>query len=459
MENNKTGNEFEETKQKNDNELVLNSIKKDNSELNTMTYDWKELSNSRNLKPKRKGLKILISLLAFILIICGSAFAYLKFFKPDSQKIYSVILKECSKNITKEIDNTANRTTHSYTQNGNITINTNIDDYKLYNGISLDYSLGIDLNSKIFNTDISYKEKEKDILDMTVYIQDKNVYLKSDQIYNKLLFLEALPEDYDFINISQEDIKDIKYLFEQSSKYLQQSLEKAEYKTEKGTVLIKGKKNIVQKNIMIINKNNINDIKNEILNSIKNDSRIINTIVKLYDISQEDLMKTIEESVNEDASLNFESLVIELDTQYITNKILGLKAVENNETLINAVSTGKKTYDVTIDKSFKGKLTVNNQNNISFETVYEGYNFYIEIITTDNQDNYQLTTKIKDKKGKEANIIFKNNITDKKVEKVSMKDATDISKLSSNEQETIAANYNKLSSSSEFLKTIFANQE
>lgn len=450
----------------NDNELIKDETSKvkkmidDNAKqklFNTMTSDWSELSKKGNLNHRRKGLKVLISILILILIVVAAAFVYLKFFKLDSEKMYNYLFKEYSSKIIKEIKKDTDKMIGSHTENGNITINTDMQEYKMLNGSSLDYSLELDTNSSIMNTKLTYKEKDKNIVEADIYVQDGKLYLKSNQIYNKLLYIPDTDEISLKNNISKEDIENTQYLVEQSSLYLQKALTKAKYKTENGSLIIRGKKVRIQKNIMIIDKSNINTIKNEMVNSIKNDSRFLSIIKNIYKIEDSKISTYLEELINKDISSETEKVIVEIDTKFITNKILGFKVLENNETIVNTISTGNKTYAITIEKDFKGEITINNSNNISLETKYKGYNIFIEIVTTDNKDAYQIVLRLTDKNGKHLNVSIKNNTIDKEVKKVSVENAVDTSKLSENTEEIIESNLTKLIYSSELLKTFAQN--
>ncbi len=443
----------EETSSSENNE---NNIQNENSAsqklmTNTMTSDWRELSKNSNFKPKKRGLKILITIVVVLLALVGAGFAYLKFLKPDAQKVYGQMLQKYSSEIVKVLD--ANTNAGSFVQEGNVSIKTDMDDYSILNGISLDYSMGLDSNSKIMNANIIYKEQDKSILNADVYMQDNKIYLKSDQIYNGLLYIDEAEDDDLNMYMSPEDVKKVDDLLEKGTKHLQKALAKATYKTERDTLSINDRKTFVQKNIMIIDKTNVNNIKNELLTSIKNDNEFLNTLKNISNEDINEIKAEIDEMIRTDASKEMEPIEMEIDTSLLTNKVLAIKLMENNESVLNAVSSGNNKYDISFAKDLKGTLTVNNSNNVNFETKIEDYKLFMEMVTTDNKDSYNLSIKVTDPNNKYIDISMKSNTTNKNIEKVSVDKAVDMSKLSAAEQEKISANLENVFKSS----TIFGS--
>lgn len=440
------------------------SNNQDKTMSNTMTADWRNLSKSSNLKPKHRGLKIFIIVLIILAILAGGLFAYIKFLKPDSAKVYDDLVKSYSSSISKTLKANTNDG-KSYAQDGSFMINTNIEEYKLYDGIALNYSLGVDTDSKLTNINLEYLENDKKILDANLYIKDEKLYLKSDQIYDKLLFIQDVSsEDSSDANIfdnsfSLEEVQDIQYLFDQGSLYLRKALKKATYKTEYDKLTINNKKHIVQKNTMIINKSNINDIKNSFVNSIKGDEKFLAVLKKEYKVEDKELMDSLDALLKEDSSQDFEEINVETCTMIITNKVLSFNLVEGNETLVNLIASSKKTYDVQLGDELKGKLTVNNKNDLTFETKYEGYTIEVELITTKARDSFHIIAKMTDQKGKSVSVSYKNSKSSKKVEKISVENAVDVSKMSQSEAAKIGENSTKVFSSSELLKTFMSDLE
>lgn len=453
MENNELNNELNsETEEVLDTgETSSSQSNEDNSVsqrlmTNTLTSDWRELSKNSNFKPKRRGLKIFITIVVILLALVGAGFAYLKFLKPDAQKVYGQMLQKYSSEIIKVLENNTNA--GSFVQEGNISIKTDMNDYSILNGISLDYSMGLDSNSKIMNANIVYKEQDKNILNAGVYMQDNKIYLKSNQIYNGLLYIDEAEDDELNMYVSPEDVKKVDVLLEKGTKHLQKALTKATYKTEIDTLRINGKKTVIQKNIMIIDKTNINNIKNELLASFKNDNEFLNTLKSISNEDINEINAEIDEMTRADASEEMKPIKIEIDTSLLTNKVLTIKLMENNESVLSAISSSKNKYDVSLGTDLKGTLTVNNSNSVSFETKIKNYKLFIEMVTTDNKDSYNLAIKVTDPNNKYIDISMKSNTTNKNIEMVSVNKAIDMSKLSETEQEKISANWEKVFKSS-----------
>lgn len=446
-----------------DDEEVLDTNEPSSSNnpmLNTMTADWRELSKSKNLKTKHRGLKIFLTIFIILFIFVGAIFAYFEFLKPDSQKLYDCLIKNYSSSVSKALNNTAGKNNSVYAQEGSIVFNTNIDEYKMLDGVSLTYLLGVDTNSKMMDLSLGYKENNKKVLDADLYFQNDKVYIKSDQIYDKLLFVQNDTDENDWsTTFSADAFQDIQYLFDKSSLYLRKALSNATYKTEFDKLVIKDKKRFVQKNTMIINSSNINDIKNSFINNIKNDNKFLEVLKKEYDYKDDELIKLLEEELKNDASKDFKTINIETYTMFITNKILSFNLTEGNDTLIKLISNGKKSYNVEFENELKGTLTVNSSNDISFETNYENYKVFFELITTKSKDSYQIISKITDSNGKTMNISFKSGMSSKTFKSISVEKAVDVANMNQNELAKLEENLTKVFNNSDLLKTFMSNYD
>ena len=432
-----------------------------NDTVTEMTADWQKLGNSKNLKSSNRKLKILIILLLFLITLIVGPFAYFKFIKPDAKEVYNLILKEYKASINEVMNESIKNANNSYTQSGNIILDSDMNEYNMFNEISLDYSLGLDINSKSIISNIVYKEKDKDILKGDFYIKNNKLYLKSDQIYNKTLYLSDLKDVFNFEDlISIQDTKNMKYLFDKVNLSLQKALDKAKYETKYEKVAVNDKNTIVQKNIMIIDQSNANDIKNEFLNNIKSDSKLMDILAKISS-ENSNLKSEIEDYIKTDITSKVESINIEIDTQIITNKVTSIKVTENNQSVIAAELKSKNSYKITAyedDKSsFEGTLTLNNENDISFETKIDDYTYNISLITSDSADSALITCKITDKKGKYFNISLKDSIDyNNKINKISVDDAIDASTMNNNESTKLQENLSKVFESSKLLSALMS---
>ena len=454
MENENEKEEILDVQEKDSSDKVIEEIKamEQSKMANTMTSDWKELSKSGNLKSSKKGLKVLIAVIILLLLVAGGVFAYFKFLKPDAEMVFTKLIKGYTSEITKVVDNSLDKNSSSYVRTGNFTFNTDMTDYKIFNGISLDYTLGMDFNSKVMSADFTYKEQDKNILAGNLYLKDKKIYLKSDQVYDKLLYLAETDEDFFADAFSKQDIEDMKYIFKQGSIYLQNSLKKATYKTEAGSLIINGKDTKIQKNIMVIDKSNANTIGDTLLASMKNDSMFMDALKRLSD--DDNSSSKLEETIKVDSSDNFEPIAIEIDTKGITNQVVGLKLTEGASTLLNMVASSNKTYDFTLGQELKGTLTVNNSNDIAIDTKVEGYNVNVGLITTKSLDSYNLTVKVTDPSGKYVNASIKNNATNKTIPVLSIDKAVNVETMDNSEQEKLQTNLLKVFNSSKVLSTL-----
>ena len=341
---------LKETKIENNNNTEV--LDESSKEVTTVTADWKDVakvSNLRHSKKMKKGPKIVLIILIIVAVLCGAAFGYYKFLKPDSQDVYGSIIKTYSNEVSKIMSDNIKKASKPYIESGSVSVETDMTTYKMLDKILLDYSIGIDPEAKTIVSDFSYKEDNKDILSGNIYVKDNKFYLESKQIYDKPLYISDASENVGLSEFtSKEDAKNMKYLTDKTSAYFKKAMLKAKYETKYGKVTANDKKVLVQKNYMTVDKTNINSIKNDILNSIKKDSEYIKILSDLTKTQTSEINKEIDEYLAEDLAADMSSLNIEIDTKLITNEIINIKIKTDNELTAKVNFVSKGVYEVSL---------------------------------------------------------------------------------------------------------------
>ena len=448
------------------NEIDTNNEQNDVQEVEQITKDWVELNQKKNLRGSHKGnkgVKLLITLLVILLLLAGGGFTYFKFFKPDAQDIYVNLVKKYGNKTSKRINDRLKRSNDSYLHEGNISIDSDMDDYKMLSQLALEYSIGAEPKLNTLSSAINYKEKNKDILKGNIYIKDDKIYIKSDQISSKLLYVNNKSKNNSVNSlVSEKDTEDIKYLTDKINEYLQKALSKAEYKTEYGRINTGNKKVLVQKNIMSIDTTNANDIKDEFLINLRSDEKCIKTIAKYYGQDSKDIVTEINKRISEKSKTK--PLMIELDTGIINNKLASFKITEDSKERMSVINTAHNLYKIIFyDKgteSITGTVKINHENNIAIETKYKDYKYYLKLVTNSDQTNIKYDVKVTDKNDKYLTISGKNNTNyNNKIVLPKLDGATDIEKLSDSEMQEIEKNTQKIYESSDFLTSITSEKE
>lgn len=448
------------------NEIDTNNEQNDVQEVEQITKDWVELNQKKNLRGSHKGnkgVKLLITLLVILLLLAGGGFTYFKFFKPDAQDIYVNLVKKYGNKTSKRINDRLKRSNDSYLHEGNISIDSDMDDYKILSQLALEYSIGAEPKLNTLSSAINYKEKNKDILKGNIYIKDDKIYIKSDQISSKLLYINNKSKNNSINSlVSEKDTEDIKYLTDKINEYLQKALSKAEYKTEYGRINTGNKKVLVQKNIMSIDTTNANDIKDEFLINLRSDEKCIKTIAKYYGQDSKDIVTEINKRISEKSKTK--PLMIELDTGIINNKLASFKITEDSKERMSVINTAHNLYKIIFyDKgteSITGTVKINHENNIAIETKYKDYKYYLKLVTNSDQTNIKYDVKVTDKNDKYLTISGKNNTNyNNKIVLPKLDGATDIEKLSDSEMQEIEKNTQKIYESSDFLTSITSKEE
>ncbi len=449
----------------NENNKISNEIETDYEQDNTqeveqITKDWIELNQKQNLRNGRKGNKIvrlLITLIVVLILLVGGGFTYFKFFKPDAQEIYSGLIKKYGHKTSKYVINNLKKVNESYLHEGNITIDSDMDDYKMLNQITLDYTIGGEPKLNTFASTFDYKEKNKDIFKGNIYIKDNKLYIKSTQIYDKVLYYNDVKKNASFNNLATtKDIDETKYLIDKITEYIRKALENANYKTEYKKITLKGKPTLVQQNIMTIEPTSANEIKNEFFVNLKADSKCIKTLADYSGQTQKDLITKINENISQNISKDALKLEIELNTGIINNKLASLIIKEDGQKIITITNSASNTYKITLSEKNKEIITsilkINHENNIELETNYEKYKYYLKLVTNSDQTNIKYDIKVTDTNDKYITISGKNNTNyNNKIGIPTLTEATDIEKIPNSELSKIQENIDKVYKSSELL--------
>lgn len=431
-----------------------------------MNNDFNQYMENNSTKEKSWNKRSLIILIITIIVLLGVIFAtYFRYFHGKSINTYSKVFNEIGEVFKQNIVDELSSSSKPYSSDGTINVTSNMDQFNSYNNISISYNIGVDLKSNLISSKISYKEDNNELLNGTFLFENNKLYIKSDKIYNKTLYLGDSSEIVGSENFLDFDSDDVTYLFNKYYSSFEKSLTKAKYLDEVKKVKINGKKKLLKNNIMIIDKSNYNDIKNLFFKEIKNDKKSIKILAEILNEDEKSILDEIKEYEKSDSVKNIKPIKFEIYNTLIISKPVLIKMYVDNELLFNAESKGKNSYNLTVynnnKKVLEGILTVDvrsNSNKISFETKYYDYTFNISFEKKSKNDltNSNVILTVKDKSNKYYKInILNNRKSIKQIEKMSTIGAVDYYKLSNEEQYNIGENFTNALSKSKLFGPMF----
>ena len=265
---------------------------------------------------KNKGLKIILKIFIIFVIIGGIIFGgYIllqktllnpeRYLTGIKEYLSFEIFKDTNLEILKNKDSKFN---------GNISFKIDNKNMDFLNNFNIDYNMVYSLNKEEIQCNYKFKENNKELLDTDIYLIKDSLYLDSNDLYNKVLFLNKL--DFNIFSEINKLNNNSKDSFDGLNNYINNLIDALkEMKMESEIVSFYKVKYTYE-----INDSNRDKIQNKYDDLIKNDK----TIQMLID----------ENIIDEDIfNVKFNNIKVEIVKSIGTNKIYNIDIIEDNENI------------------------------------------------------------------------------------------------------------------------------
>lgn len=363
---------------------------------------------------KKKSFPIGIIFVLLILILIGGC-AYYYFVIDSPKNIFLTGLNKVSNNIELD-DTTYEKTNIDFSLDLNLI--TNKKDYieltNIINEMSITGNFGIDFTKKEETINIKALYEEKDLFGVTGYITKDTMYMKLDNIFDKVLKDELTEEDIKDLNETfnnyEEEDKSTKIVIESLIEHFTKTLKEANYTKE----YVELDDTYVKKITLLIDKEFIKNFCNKLLN----DQEFIENYSKLEGITESELKEKINIEIN---NLENETCEISLYLSIFENEFIKLELIFNEE-----------------------RITITKENKELAYKYYESsiikYQGYVSIEKNDN--NYQISFSLEDIE-EEMTIEVNLNATceyNKELEILDTTNAIDIDSLTEDDYNKVIEN-------------------
>lgn len=264
-------------------------------------------SNINNDSPKnKKWIPILVGIILILILIAGFIF-----YKTISSKnIFKVIIDNSFNYLENSfVEYESAKGTFSLKVSGNSKDTSTNKAFELINKIDLSGSYGIDYENKIINLDIKSNYDSQELVNANIYMESGNSYIYLEDIYDK--YIKVPINDYDSLFTNMDKKEDYKIVLNSVHNAINNSL-KDEYFT-KEKVTIDGKK--VNKNTLKLNKNTYTTIKKDIVNSLLNDNKFLDSYSKISAKDVNEIKENLNDALVEDN--DFEEMDLSIYTKGI----------------------------------------------------------------------------------------------------------------------------------------------
>ena len=261
-----------------------------------MTKEKKEIDERIELDDPKKKSRFGLYFFLFIFLCLAGLLAYKYItYNPIMSLIDSI-----------STDSIKNKTDGPVKLTGNFVVESNSKEYNMFNKYSIDFADTYDSNNKRELLNINVNEADASLIDFVFYKENKNFYIESSKLYDGIIKIDnrRIVETMDFSDLDTgEKITSIDFfnfdITEEEEEYLlklfKKSLKNA-FKDEKFTksnkdLDINGKKVKVSGYTYMINKDNIQRLFNNFVNTYE-DEELIN-ILKKNGVTREEYLKIL----------------------------------------------------------------------------------------------------------------------------------------------------------------------
>lgn len=336
-------------------ENVENSIQQNND---TMSYEFVEKKH----KDKKLIILILVVLLIALVIFgiklyLGDSKVLLKGALNRGYTSISELLDEIEKN---ELDYNSNE---SMVMNGNLKLNTNLEELAQYTDYTYDFNIGMDLKAEQMEVGLSMNKDNQTVINGLAHVIKNIAYLKSDKIYPQMLYMDMGSNMFE--EMKEETTQTINYddvdkLVNKFTMYLDNAFNRDAFTKEEATIKVNGNDVVVTKHNYEFNEENSYDFMSSILTSIKEDEEFIELLAKVTSVDIEEIKEMLnEETIEKEDFEGMEKFNFCLYTKGFFPTVVGLELYDS-ETSMLATKDGEREELVIKSSDFNMNLVTEN---------------------------------------------------------------------------------------------------
>jgi len=280
-------------------------------------------------KKGSKFVPILLIVLLFGVIIGG----YYYVNRPEV--VFNLLLNEVYESASNEIKN--------YNQvKTKVDFNINVDmgeEYKditnLINDFKISSSVNMDLENNSFVLGLSADYKNKSLLGLEMYYENNKAYIDLKDLFNKLIEVDVEMEETTELDITESDIN---IIVETIFNAVKDAIHVAEYSTSKEE--LDGVN--VNKNKLIINNQNKDEIVSVFIDYLLDSNEFIESLSKIGGITNEEVINTLTEMKNVEKLE--QDIYFSVYTKKLTNDFIKFEIGTKEKVVISYTKVNDKEY-------------------------------------------------------------------------------------------------------------------
>lgn len=316
---------------------------------------------------EKKSNKYLIIGLSFISIVLAIIIGFIFYFQifTNSKGVFNDAIDKIFDFALKPVNDNSATTSGSISFDADITTPSNSELINIINKLDLSLDFDIDYINEIVKANGKLQYDNSDIKG-SLYAYDNNIYLYSNELYDKYI---RYPFEYKKLLTSNgEYISDYTDIVKEFKKALVLSLKDDYFTNYKTTVNIKQQEINVDCHELIVNKDNVKDIKKNIYTYLYNSSKFIKSVSSLSKQDEEKIKENINSTLDSIAKEEINdgiNLVIDIYTKGFMKSFVGVNINYNNDN-INVLKEKDNIYVLSLNmngKTINTNITINKVNN------------------------------------------------------------------------------------------------
>ena len=330
---------------------------------------------------EKKHSKLPIILIILILLGVGAFCAYKFLFNKPDKVVKGLINKAYEKfesplKETKKIEVAG----ESVLVTTDLSVNTNIAGFEDLNGMNFNITTGMDYKNKKLEMGLSYLEDNNKILDVLMYVLDKNAYAVLKDIYSNPIKINTEDIDLDEILNNKLSAEDTEFIAKEFKNILIESLDMNDFKKSSDTITLNGSETKVNKISYVLDDAKAKKLINNIIDNTLKNNELINKLAEITGEDAETLKQGLKDSkIESDNILNGKTINFSIYTKGVKDDFVGMdielpensniKIRKNNDNTTVSANISGVSIMLTIKEESTEKATIDMKINVAGEEI------------------------------------------------------------------------------------------
>ena len=214
------------------------------------------------------------------------------------------------------------------------------------NKFSVHTETSMDQTNQLFMVNAKATYDTKDIVETNIYAQNNNLYLQLVNLLDE--YIEIPIDNYqEMFKQNENELENIHYLINKIGSSFVNTIEEKDFKESKEKIKVNGKEVNTTKISYQIDQKKAHKIISSIAQDIKNDTKAIEIISKYTQISQEEIIQSLEDFIKEESSIEEKETIL-LSIYINKNKAIRyeLEQKETNHKWIMTTTDKQTTIEI-----------------------------------------------------------------------------------------------------------------